>query len=105
MAFKLFGIAKPNTYASSWHKKAEGVSDVSDSEPEPRRRQRSERNRGGGGGRRERGGEGKGTVNLSEMATHKKTKNWFSRPIIVKCRSKVLQNAPSGAFCNTFDLH
>ena len=24
----------------------------------------------------------------------KKTKNWFSRPIIAKCRSKVLQNAP-----------
>ena len=22
-----------------------------------------------------------------------------------KCRSKVLQNAPRGAFCNTFDLH
>ena len=63
MAFKLFGIAKPNTYASSWHKKAEGVSDVSDSEPEPRRRQRSERNRGGrGGGGRERGGEGRGTA-------------------------------------------
>ena len=25
----------------------------------------------------------------------KKTKNWFSRPIIAYCRSKVLQNAPS----------
>ena len=24
----------------------------------------------------------------------KKTENWFSRPIITKCRSKVLQNAP-----------
>ena len=24
----------------------------------------------------------------------KKTKNWFSIPIIAKCRSKVLQNAP-----------
>ena len=24
----------------------------------------------------------------------KKIKNWFSRPIIAKCRSKVLQNAP-----------
>ena len=24
----------------------------------------------------------------------KKTKNWFSKPIITKCRSKVLQNAP-----------
>ena len=22
-----------------------------------------------------------------------------------ECRSKVLQNAPRGAFCNTFDLH
>ena len=27
------------------------------------------------------------------------------RPIIVYCRSKVLQNAPRGAFCNTFGLH
>ena len=32
------------------------------------------------------------------------TKNWFSIPIIAKCRTKVLQNAPKGAFCNTFDL-
>ena len=24
---------------------------------------------------------------------------------LAKCRSKVLQNAPLGAFCNTFDLH
>ena len=31
--------------------------------------------------------------------------NWFSKQIIAKCRSKVLQNAPRGAFCNTFDLH
>ena len=29
----------------------------------------------------------------------------LSRQIITKCRSKVLQNAPKGAFCNTFDLH
>ena len=35
----------------------------------------------------------------------KKTKNRLSRPIIAKCRSKVLQNAPLGAFCNTFDLY
>ena len=33
-----------------------------------------------------------------------KTVNWFLRPIIAKCRSKVLQNAPKGAFCNTFYL-
>ena len=40
--------------------------------------------------------------------------SYFSRPIIAKCRSKVVknatllvQNAPrgGGAFCNTFDLH
>ena len=30
---------------------------------------------------------------------------WFSRQIIVQCRSKVLQNAPRGASCNTYDLH
>ena len=30
------------------------------------------------------------------MATLKKTENWFSRPTIAKCRSKVLQNAPFG---------
>ena len=34
----------------------------------------------------------------------KKTKNWFSSPIVAKCWSKVLQNAP-GAFCNTFNIH
>ena len=34
-----------------------------------------------------------------------KDPNWFSRPIIALCRSKVLQNAPRGAFCNTVDLH
>ena len=28
----------------------------------------------------------------------KKTKNWFSIPIIAQCRSKVLQNAPMVAF-------
>ena len=27
------------------------------------------------------------------------------RPIIALCRSKGLQNAPRGAFCNPFDLH
>ena len=37
--------------------------------------------------------------------SQKKTENWISRPIIAKCRSKVLQNAPKGAFCNTSDLH
>ena len=35
------------------------------------------------------------------MATLKKTENWFSIPIRAYCRSKVLQNAPRGAFCNT----
>ena len=29
-----------------------------------------------------------------KRALKKKIKNWFSRPIIAKCRSKVLQNAP-----------
>ena len=33
------------------------------------------------------------TVKLSKMATLKKTIKWFSRPIIAKCRLKVLQNA------------
>ena len=34
----------------------------------------------------------------------KKTKNWFSRQIIAKCRSKVLQNAPRehSAILSTF---
>ena len=31
----------------------------------------------------------------------KRPKSVFSRPIIVLCMSKVLQNAPRGAFCNT----
>ena len=39
------------------------------------------------------------------QATLKKNENWFSRPIIAKCRSKVLQNTPRGAFCKTFYLH
>ena len=30
------------------------------------------------------------------MATLKKTKNWFLRPVITSYRSKVLQNAPRG---------
>ena len=34
----------------------------------------------------------------------KRPKNWISIPIIAKCRSKVLQNAPRRAFCNTFDF-
>ena len=35
----------------------------------------------------------------SKTATLKKNKKCFSRPIIAESRSKVLQNAPSGAFC------
>ena len=35
----------------------------------------------------------------------KKTKIGFQEQLLLKCRSKVLQNAPRGAFCNTFDLH
>ena len=31
---------------------------------------------------------------LSKTATLKNTKHWFSKQIIAKCRSKVLQNAP-----------
>ena len=31
---------------------------------------------------------------MSYAAIQKKTKSWFSRPIITLCRSKVLQNAP-----------
>ena len=40
-------------------------------------------------------------VDLSQAATLKKTTNWFSRPIIVSCRSKVLLNALSlrSLFC------
>ena len=34
-----------------------------------------------------------------ETVTLKKTENWFLRPFIAQCRSKVLQNAPIGAFC------
>ena len=30
------------------------------------------------------------------------TNNWLSRPIIVKCRSKVLQNAPRGGILQYF---
>ena len=36
------------------------------------------------------------------MATFKKTKNWFSRLIIAKCRSKVLQNEEHSAILPTF---
>ena len=35
----------------------------------------------------------------------KRPKTWVLRLIIIKFRSKVLQNAPRGAFCKTFDLH
>ena len=45
------------------------------------------------------------TVKPVKTATLKKTENWFLRPIIASCRSKVSQNAPRGAFCNTFNLH
>ena len=43
--------------------------------------------------------------NLCKTATLKKNESWVSTPIIAYCRSKVLQNAPRGAFCNTLDLH
>ena len=33
---------------------------------------------------------------LCKTATLKKNTNWFSRPSIAYCRSKVLQNAPGG---------
>ena len=36
---------------------------------------------------------------------YQKDQKWSSRPSIAQCRSKVFQNAPKGAFCNTFDLH
>ena len=40
------------------------------------------------------------------LSSHlKEDKNWFSRPVIAYCMSKVLQNAPRGAFCNSFGLH
>ena len=42
---------------------------------------------------------------LCKTAALKKTENLFSRQIIAYCRSKVLQNAEKGAFCNTFNLH
>ena len=35
----------------------------------------------------------------------KNTKSGFQYRVSLKCRTKVLQNAPRGAFCNTFDLH
>ena len=43
--------------------------------------------------------------NLCKMATLNKTKNWFLRPIIAECRSKVLPNDPRGSLCTSFDLH
>ena len=45
------------------------------------------------------------TVNPVKKVTLKKITNWFTRPIIAKCKSQVLQIAPRGAFCNTSDLH
>ena len=41
------------------------------------------------------------------MATQRYTQQRSLRQMVAKCRSEVLQNAPSlmGAFCNTFDLH
>ena len=47
MAFKMFGIAKPNTYASSFMKKAEGNNDDDDDEE---REERGGRRRGRTGG-------------------------------------------------------
>ena len=35
----------------------------------------------------------------------KKTKNWFQNRIYLNAGKEVLQNAPWGAFCNTFDLY
>ena len=45
------------------------------------------------------------TVKSVSNGHSKKTKIWFSRPIIASCRSKVLQNAPRGSFCNAFEFH
>ena len=50
MAFKLFGIAKPNTYASSWHKKAEGNVSEDDSEERQRKPKRDKGGKGTTGG-------------------------------------------------------
>ena len=38
------------------------------------------------------------------LSGHSKRPKIFLRQIIAYCMSKVLQNAPFGAFCNTFDL-
>ena len=46
--------------------------------------------------------ECRGTVKLVLNGHSQKDHNWFSRHIIALCRSKVLQNAPKGAFCNIF---
>ena len=43
--------------------------------------------------------------NLSSTATQKEHQKWFQYQLSLKCTPKVLQNAPRGAFCNTFDLH
>ena len=43
--------------------------------------------------------------NKKVIAENQCEKHKKSSLIIAYCRSKVLQNAPRGAFCNTFDLH
>ena len=42
--------------------------------------------------------------NLCKTATLKKAQNCFSRPIIAKCRSNVLHNAPRGALSTFIKL-
>ena len=43
--------------------------------------------------------------NLCKTATQKSTKQRSKWQMVAEWRSKVLQNAPLWAFCNTFDLH
>ena len=38
-------------------------------------------------------------LEVSKTATLKKTKNWFSRPVMQ------VKSIAKGAFCNTFNLH
>ena len=46
------------------------------------------------------------TLNMCKNGHSQKDRKLdFKTNIIASCRSKVLQNAPRGAFCNTFDLH
>ena len=46
-----------------------------------------------------------GTVKPVLSANPFEHQNWFSILIMAECRSNVLQNAPRGVFCNTFNLH